>query len=865
MTKHSHWLKQTVAICLGIVMVLGMTLGSFAYSVSNDLVGTKYEDAGAVLGALGIMVGDPDGNFRPNDGIKRAEFAKIAIHIMGLEDSAEASGEVSKFHDVSVNHWANGYINVAVAQDIIKGDAEGTFRPEDRISYQEAVTILVRILGYEMAAESKGGYPTGYLQVANQYGFTKNAAGSGSEVAKRGVAAILAYNALTIGVMEQTGFGSDSKFEITDKTILKETLDTEKFQGQITGNHFTKLTSAGSLEKNQIEIDGTVYKNEDASAANYLGYRVTYYLKTLDNGDKVVILVRPETGKNKTLEIDGDNIETVEADRINYWIDKEHDKNTKYAKISASAKMIYNGVAVSYSEEKLKENGTLAGNVKLLDQNDDDQYDVVFVNEYKNLVVDSISSLSYTVTDKFGNPSLQFDPEDTQVSFSLTDKNGKDFDFNNLEEWMVISYLESEDGEVLKATVITDTVSGVVTELEDDKYKINDNFYQIADNYQHNIQLDDEGTFYLDIRGKIAAVNTNSTLSDKYAYLLDAAEADGMNDHIDVKVFTMNGEIKILSSKDKISYNGGSKESAKTILEKLKSDGKVTKQLITYETDSEGRITKINTAEDVSGSGITINKDKFVLNYKGAETLYKKTSSKLGSYVINSNTVVFDIPATATGEDEFAIKDKTMFEDEGLYDVEIYDAGEDLSAKIVLVKNSTGLTNSESPIAVVNKISQFRNEKGEVVEKLYAAHNGQMIALETSEKGILVNEEGKSLKAGDIIQFRTNSQGAIDRISVLFEVDDKGTEFSKTDGDMRLIYGKVDRKFASSINVTVNGGAVENFSLEGVKVISVDTTKSSNKVQLADTGDIQKYDAKSPRLVFIREYKDQVQEIVIVR
>ncbi len=865
MTKQSQAMKKTVAFILGLVMVLTMAVSAFAYDVSADLAGTKYEEAGAVLGALGIMVGDPDGNFRPDDGIKRSEFSKIAVHAMGLEDSAEAAKGQTQFHDVSADYWANGYINVAANHKLIVGDPNGNFRPEDRISYQEAVTILVRMLGYELAAEAKGGYPTGYLQVANQYGFTKNAAGSGSEVTKRGVAAILAYNALTIGMMEQTGFGSSNNFEITDKTVLKENLSTEKFQGQITGTHYTKLTGTSGLDKDQIEIDSVVYKNLDSNANNLLGYRVTYYVKTGDNGDKSIILVRSETGKNKVLTIDGDNIETVEADRINYWQNKETDKNTKYAKISASAKMIYNGVAISFTEEKLKENGTLAGNVKLLDTDSDDTYDVVFVNEYQNLVVDSTSQLSYTVSDKYGNPSLSFDPEESGLKFSLTDKNGKEFKFEDLAEWMVISYLKSESEDVLQATVLTDKVVGAVTEIEDDRYKIDGKFYQIADNYKGTVKLDDEGTFYLDVRGKIAAVNANSTLSDKYAYLIDAAEADGMNDHIDLKLFNMKGEIEILSTVDRITLNGGAKEDAATVLEKLKSSGKVTKQLITYEVNSDGKITKLNTAEDISGSGVAINKDKFVLNFKGAETLYKKASSKLGSYVITDSTIVFDIPAGATSSDDYAIKDKKMFEDEGLYDVEIYDAGEDLTAKIVLVKNSTGLTNSESPIAVVNKISQFRNEKGDTVDKLYAAHNGQMIALETSEKGILVNENGEQLKAGDIIQFRTNSQGAIDRITVLFEAKDKATEFQKTDGDMRLTYGKVDRKFATSINVTVNGGNVENFSLEGVKVISVDTTKSSNQVKLADAGDIQKYDAKSPRLVFIREYKDQVQEIVIVR
>ena len=377
MTKQSQFMKKTVAMLLGIMMLIGMSVSAFAYNVPVDLEGTKFEDAGAVLGALGIMVGDPDGKFRPDDGIKRSEFAKIAVHVMGLEESAKASQSSTKFLDVPSEYWATGYINVAANQKLIVGDPDGNFRPEDRISYQEAVTILTRMLGYELAAESKGGYPGGYLQVANQYGFTKNAAGSGAEVTKRGTAAILTYNALTIGMMEQTGFGSNANFEITDKTVLKEYLSTERFSGQVTGNYYTKLTAASGLEENQIEIDSVVYETTDNNAANYLGHRVNYYVRTDDNGDKTVILVRPEAGRNKIMTIDGSNIETVEAGRINYWQNKDTDKATKYAKISASAKMIYNGTYVSYDEAKIKENGTLAGNVELLDVDSDDTYDVV--------------------------------------------------------------------------------------------------------------------------------------------------------------------------------------------------------------------------------------------------------------------------------------------------------------------------------------------------------------------------------------------------------------------------------------------------------------------------------------------------------
>jgi hypothetical protein len=857
--------KKITSLLLSIAMMVALSMSAFAYDVSSDLEGTKYQEAGEVLGALKIMVGDPDGNFRPNDGIKRSEFAKVAVYALGLEESAAASSGSTQFKDVAANYWANGFINVAAGQKIILGDADGNFRPEDKISYQEAVTILVRMLGYEPSALAKGGYPQGYLMTATQYGFTKNAPGSGSEPAQRGLAAILTYNALTIGMMEQTGFGNNTNFEITDKNILDANLSTVKMSGQVTGDYFTKLTSTSSLEKDEVEINGTLYKNEDTNAGKYLGYKVDYYVKTLDNNDEVVILVQPQTGKNKTLSVDGDNIATVDADKVNYWVNKDTDKDTKQAKISTQTKMIYNGVAVSYDESKIKEDGTLGGNITMLDINSDDVYDYVFVNEYKNLVVDSTSDLSFTVADKYGAPSLKFDEEDTTVKFSLKDKDGKDFKFEDLKEWMVVSYLESADKGVLEAVVLNDVVNGKVTEIDEDKYKIGDNFLKIADNYTDTVKLDDEGIFYLDIRGNVAAVDANSTLSDNYAYLIDAAEVNGMSESIDLKLFNMKGETEVLSSDTKIILNGAPKADAKTVLAALKTNGVVNKQLVTYELSSDGVVTKLNTALDLSGSALTINKDKFVLNYESTGVQYKSASSKLGSFNITDKTVVFDIPTTAVTEDDYAIKSKTMFENEGLYDVQVYDVGEDLAAKIVLITNSTGLTNAESPIAVISKIAQTRNEKGDAVEKLYAAQNGQMIAMSTNTTGILVNADGQPLKQGDIIQYRTNGLGEIDKITVLFEVKNKATEFDTTTGDMQLVYGKVDRKFATSINLKVGTGAIENYNIEGAKVVSVDTTKSSNQVTLSNSGDIQRYDSLSPRLVFLRIYKDEVKEVVIVR
>lgn len=862
-SKKINRVKKLVSCALSFSLTLGAMSQALAFDIDQSLYGTKYEEAAKVLGALNIMIGDPDGSFRAEDGLKRSEFAKIAVHAMGLEETAENAQSKKTFNDVSTDYWANGYINVAHEQGIVIGDPSGDYRPEDKILYQEAVTVLVRMAGYEPAAESKGGYPQGYLSVGNQYGFTKNATGASTLAITRGIVANMTNNTLTIGMMEQTGFGTNTNFEITDKTILEQYLDTEKLSGQITANYFTGLKSSTGLEKGNVEIDNTVYKTTDTNAQNLLGQNVDYYLQTKNN-ESVVILALSKQGKNETTVIDGENIESVSDNKIHYWKNKDTDSSTKNVRYDENAIMIYNGIVKAFDASLIKGNGKLSGEVALLDNNGDGIYDIVFVNEYKNLVVESTSKLSYTVSDKYGNTSLQLDPENSSLKFVLQNENGAEFSFDDLKEWQVISYLGSKDSGVIVATVIDNTVEGTVSEVRDGEFKINGDFYKVADNYTESIKLDDSGIFYLDIMGRIAGVDAKSSLSGNYSYLINATQSTDMNDYLKLKVFTKDGSVKILETTEKVKFNGTTKITSEEALNKLKgSDGNVKAQMITFESNADGKITRINTAKDITSDNIKIDTESFVKNYVSDKAVYNKTSCKLGNVKVTDSTIVFDIPKGGDEED-YAIKDKSMFDDKGEYDIEVFDVNEDLSAKVVLVKNSTGITSVESPIAVINKITTITNAKGEKVEKVYVAYNGEMTSFETSESGILVNESGNALKAGDIIQFKKNANGAIDKISVLFEASNKETEFTKTDGDMTLYYGKVEKKFSDSINLSVNG-KTENLYVKDAKVVLADTTKSSNTVSIATLGDIQKYDKLSPERVLVRVYDDVVREVIIVK
>ena len=131
---------------------------------------------------------------------------------------------------------------------------------------------------------------------------------------------------------------------------------------------------------------------------------------------------------------------------------------------------------------------------------------------------------------------------------------------------------------------------------------------------------------------------------------------------------------------------------------------------------------------------------------------------------------------------------------------------------------------------------------------------------------MLVKEGKKPLEAGDVIQFKVNNKGVIEKFDLIFDISKKDTEFSKDVSDkMTVVYGKVTKKFPSSINVSVNDGGVENYSLDGAKVYSYNSEKTSNRVSVVTSGDIGRYDASNPQRVLIRIYDDMVKEIIIIK
>jgi len=92
---------------------------------------------------LGIIEGYPDNTFRGNDYIKRSEFVAIVARVSDLDSKEYATKTLS---DVSIEHWANSYINYIVDKGYLKGYEDGTFRPDENLTRAEAIAIINRVL-----------------------------------------------------------------------------------------------------------------------------------------------------------------------------------------------------------------------------------------------------------------------------------------------------------------------------------------------------------------------------------------------------------------------------------------------------------------------------------------------------------------------------------------------------------------------------------------------------------------------------------------------------------------------------------------------------------------------------------------------
>lgn len=176
-------------------LISGILAAAMTFSLSAFAAWDTDENVLSLLNGLKIMQGDGNGDYRLEDSVSRAEFAKVVVAASAAKDTVATGLLISPFRDVKYTDWFAPYVQAAVSGGLCKGYIDGTFHPNDTVSYEEALTMLLKALGY--TDDDFGvSWPYGQIGMAQSLEITKNVNSSMGEPLTRGQVARLVYNTL---------------------------------------------------------------------------------------------------------------------------------------------------------------------------------------------------------------------------------------------------------------------------------------------------------------------------------------------------------------------------------------------------------------------------------------------------------------------------------------------------------------------------------------------------------------------------------------------------------------------------------------------------------------------------------------------
>lgn len=557
---------------------------------------SHYQEAIGFLSYLGIFTGYEDGDMRPEETITRAELSAIILRLINVSGMATYK---DGFTDVDSSHWAANVIQTAYDNAIINGMGDGTFAPDDNVTYEQAVKMVMCAINYEPYAAAEGGYPLGYISLAAKTDVDKNASGIVGEAVTRRTVAKLVYNALTAEYPVVAGMDINGMYTYETRegvTILSETRDIYYTEGIITATPSKSIDFSVYLNSNQICVEDEIMESEMSDADDFVAEYSRIFYRDTDgsDGDKTALyavklsnktqsvtitdtdihkIVTGYEGGNPVLEYYDDNNKIRDIKIVNQPVIVYNDQPFTLANYASVNPTDSNGNSVSFDEFITPE----AGEVKAVDFGKDGTYDILFVENYEISVVRTATvkrlQLEYPVS--IGSMIKPDTTEDPDLVVKIT-RDGEECKLNALKAGDVVcikmnaNFADDDYTREKYITIeaVTDYVEGTVSSVSDET-EIGGECTVIIDGEEYQCIANDDviadvrssmGTntkFSIDKFGRIAYVQgaSSSGLSsgEKYGWLLNVY-TDDSGESVVAKIYTQEAAMENISLASKIDY-----------------------------------------------------------------------------------------------------------------------------------------------------------------------------------------------------------------------------------------------------------------------------------------------------------------------
>ena len=836
---------------------------------------------------LGIMNENEDGEYDLTGFVTRAEFAEMVYRIVyGTKDAPGATK--SYYNDVNIYHYAAPYIQALSEQGIIFGYEDGNFYPGNNITAGQAVTIILRAIGYNVRLNSGDSINA----VASEAKIGKGLDFS-SELTKEACAKVI-YDALYADTLKMS---YDGKGISRADTVMYEFLGLKYKDGVVDGINGRSLYDK-TIRDGTVSIDETQYDIACKVDDDLLGKNVRFYYNEKDEEVRAIV-----PRNNLVLVIDADSISTGTNKEIVYYT--QNDKR-RTARIDVKADILYNGYVVNSISDYLPKNGEIT----LIDRKEDGIYDAVFITEYTSYLVSRVNERDETIASYNSAASINLKNYD---KVEIVDKNNEQSELKSINANTVISVYEfgTKYIKIVKSDeTVTGTIKAISTsdsgktviEFGDEQFKLYDDCYLSGITLSVGANI----TIYLDVYGLGAAVKTETKDDWEFGYIIDVREDRRtlMEESVRLKVLTVDNNQELLYLVDKVKVDGNKLRISEVMSylnnvfnnfdDEIAGGAAYKKELVTTRLirfkRSDNIIYQLDTPTryglyETTGKPQMAQNDRLLLRVKG--DLYRPESQRgfkavysdridlPGEVVYTRNTPIFIVPTeenTDADEEDYSVVSGDDFVSsvgEFIYMASYYTDINSLTPDAIVVRKDA-FENSDTRLLVVEKtLSVWDEKEGEVSTQIKGYINGNLTAMSIDEKNSTIPVN--SIKKGDVIAYnmfnerlrlsqlvyRKGGGGALDS-SYYWPSNPEGPLFNM---QFRSILGKAGHIDGNYMHLKFdNGSKVDELVTLPGRVVYYSSSESKDSVYMSDPIGIMEND-----IVIVSSRKGVQQDVIVIK
>lgn len=568
-------------------------------SETGDIIPPEYADAAAsdyagpirLLQTMGIMAGIDETTFGVNKIVSRAQAADAIVRAAnpGFPQTKE-----QPFSDVDSTFWAADTISRAWSMGVIKGDGSGNFRPNDPVSELEAITMMLRALGYGEFLEARNSVSQ-TIAAAKQAGLVKSFQADKNEYIGRGKFAQMLYRMLLSNVAAVKEINGEGIRYETRKCLLEDQHGILLYEGLVKQNRYSHLSQPKADFGNDVCIGADTFLDPNGVLDDLLGYNITYAVKK-DQPEQIFIAWQED---NEVVSIQAEELNSSVEDIKNGMLHVLYADNKKERFTLAKARdTILNGV--SYPEALPEDLLIPAGEIILIDNDNDGSYDVVDIHSYEVIEISLVAEMGeeLAITGTHGQTKTLI-KEHTSVRYI----SGAEAKTSKIKSGRVIRLYQSTNGLRSEAVLLDKTVSGTVETITyNESVTVGGQVYEYAailkNSGQEEFSPGDFVVLYLDEANKAEWIlkDMDEQSSDwVIGFSQKVNLAKNMGDKTQFRIFNQNGSFETLTVADKI-FVDGTRMDHDELTDTIKTDQtNFVLDFIRYQTNDNGEINRIDT------------------------------------------------------------------------------------------------------------------------------------------------------------------------------------------------------------------------------------------------------------------------------